>query len=102
MKTFLLIAALLIPSLSFGATLTWTDNSNNEDGFRIERAPTSTGAFVQIGQVAGGIVTFTDAAGVAGNCYRVKAYNQWGESAFTNVACVGSPPAGPTGLTVGP
>jgi len=102
MKTLLLIAALLMPSLASAATLSWTDNSANEDGFRIERAPTLTGAFVQIGQVAVGVTTFTDAGGVAGNCYRVKAYNQWGESTYTNVACIGSPPVAPTGLTVAP
>jgi len=103
MKTIVLfILLMIVSSVASAATLTWTDNSTGELGFRIERAPTVTGTFAQIGQVGVGVTTFIDAGGVAGNCYRVKAYNQGGDSAYSNIACISSPPAGPTGLTVTP
>jgi len=35
----LLVFVLLVPAAAQAVTLRWTDNSNNEDGFKIERAP---------------------------------------------------------------
>jgi len=96
------VISLIIPVAAHAATLTWQDNSDNEDGFRIERAPTLSGTFAQIGQVGAGVNTFIDAAGAGGNCYRVRAFNQWGTSAYSNVACVGFPPSAPNGLTIAP
>lgn len=97
-----IVLAVALPVAAHAVTLTWTDNSNNEDGFRIERAATSTGTFTQIGEVGAGVVSFSDSAGVGGNCYRVRAYNQWGNSGYTNVACVGFAPSTPGGLTLTP
>ena len=102
-KTLLVVwLSLFIPTIAHAVTLTWQDNSTGELGFKIERAPTSSGTFAQIGQVGIGVTTYVDAAGVSGNCYRVLAYNQGGNSPYSNVACVVALPIAPTGLTLGP
>lgn len=69
-------------------TLTWTDNSNNEDGFRIYRANGITGVYAPIADVGSNVTTFIDANGQAGHCYRVTAFNSTGESQPTNTACM--------------
>ena len=69
-------------------TLAWTDNSNNESGFRIQRAPTSGGPWAQIVTTGAGVVSFSNSGLTAGTacCYRVCAYNSRGDSAYGNVA----------------
>src|SRR5205823_1510953 len=64
-------------------TLTWVDNSTNEEGFKIERCVTG-GTFVEIGRVGPGITTYSD-GGLSPNTqysYRVRAWNAGGHSAF--------------------
>ncbi len=58
------------------ATLRWTDNSTNEQGFYIERAPSSTAVFARIGTTAANATTFPQ-SGVASGTYlfRVQAFN---------------------------
>jgi PKD repeat protein len=72
-------------------SLRWTDNSNNEQGFYIERAPSSTGVFARIGTVAANATTFSQ-SGVASGTYlfRVQAFNtSTGRvSAYSNQASV--------------
>ena len=100
MKTLfavLVILALAVPAFAAG-TLTWTDNSANEDGFNIYRAPNKTGTFALVGSVAAGIATYVDAAGTSGNCYKVTAFIQidattQSESVFSNTDCL--PPSAP-------
>lgn len=68
--------------------LAWNDNSNNELGFKIERAGgTGSSGYVQIGQVGANITTFTDttAVGDVPYSYRVRAYNAAGDSGYSNV-----------------
>jgi len=69
--------------------LSWTDNSGNENGFKVERGPTSTGPFTQIGIVASNVTSYTDTglADATTFCYRVRAYNTVGDSGYTNTAC---------------
>jgi PKD repeat protein len=57
-------------------SLRWTDNSTNEQGFYIERAPSSTGVFARVGQTATNATTFAQ-SGVASGTYlfRVQAFN---------------------------
>ena len=70
--------------------LTWTDNSNNEDGFSIEQS-TDGNTYAQIGTV-GVDVTSYQSAGLQVQTkyyYRVRAYNSYqgtSYSAYTNVA----------------
>jgi uncharacterized protein (TIGR02145 family) len=63
-------------------SLSWTDNSTNEDGFKIERKTTST-SYVQIATISKDITSFTDSA-LSQNTqfiYRVYSYNSAGSSA---------------------
>ena len=64
--------------------LTWTDNSNNEDGFKIERSTGSS--FTQIATVGPNVRNYAS-TGLAANknySYRVRAYNVRGNSAYSN------------------
>jgi chitodextrinase len=56
-------------------TLRWTDNSTNEDGFYVERAPAGTTNFVRIGQTDQNISTYNDSPGRGVCLYRVQAFN---------------------------
>jgi len=67
--------------------LTWTDNSNNETGFGIQRSTDGTN-FTQIATVGAGVVNYSD-AGLPPSTqyfYRVQALGSGGNSAFSNVA----------------
>jgi hypothetical protein len=87
--------------------LAWTDNANNEDGFKIERC---TGAgcsnFAQIATVGANVTTYSN-TGLTANTsysYRVRANNAGGDSAYSNTAsattqAAATPPAAPSGLT---
>ena len=74
--------------------LGWVDNSNNEQGFRIERCQNNNCSnFVQIAQVGANITTFSN-TGLAGNKtyrYRVRAFNATGNSAYSNIITVRTP-----------
>ncbi len=82
--------------------LTW-GGSNNEIGYRIERAA-GIGAFQEIGKALANVTTFTDNTTVSGTVYqyRVVAYNAAGDSASVPVL-VGAAvpvPAAPSNLQV--
>jgi hypothetical protein len=66
--------------------LSWTDNSNNEDGFKIERS-TSGNLWNQIDTVGPNVTSFHNTLNGSGlRYYRVRAYNASGDSAYSNVA----------------
>jgi len=104
MKTIVLVFIICAMASSAGAaTLIWTDNSDNEAGFKIYKSPTATGQMTEIAQVGANVTTFSDPSGATDNCYQVSAFNAAGESAKSNVACVPlTAPAAPGGLTVTP
>lgn len=85
-----------------GINLTWADNANNESGFKIERK-TPGGSYSQVGTVGAGVTNWTDTAAGVGNTYtyRVKAYNNIGDSAYSNEATVTSSGSGTGGGTGG-
>jgi len=65
--------------------LTWTDNSTNEEGFKIERKTAST-EWNQITTVEANITEYTDSE-LSPNTtyyYRVRAYNNGGDSNYSN------------------
>jgi hypothetical protein len=68
--------------------LAWTDNSDNEDGFKIERSLDGATGWTQIATVGAGVVTDTDYGLTEGITYyyRVRAYRQTANSAYSNVA----------------
>ena len=74
--------------------LTWTDNSTNETGFKIERCTgTSCSNFAQIATVVANVTTYSN-TGLARNTaykYRVRAYNEGGNSAYSNIVSVKTP-----------
>jgi hypothetical protein len=65
-------------------TLAWTDASDNESGFRIERR-TDTGAFAPVTTAAADATGIADTGLTASTTYvyRVLAYNSVGDSAWT-------------------
>lgn len=67
--------------------LTWVDNSNNEDGFKIERSEDGIN-FRQINTVLANTATYTDSNLRANTTYyyRVRAYNIIGNSVYSNIA----------------
>ena len=69
-------------------TLSWTDASDNEEGFGIERRTGTTG-FQRITSVGSNVSTYTDPnlASSTTYCYRVNAFNTAGSSAYTNEIC---------------
>ncbi len=85
--------------------LTWTDNANNETGFRIERKIKNTGSFVQVTTVGANVVSYADSGLTAGVAYeyRVRAFNSTGDSSWSNIAEATTQqtvPAAPTNLTI--
>ncbi len=67
--------------------LIWSDGSNNESGFKIERQ-TGTGSFTQIATVGANVTTYsnTGLTPATSYTYRVRATNSAGDSAFSNTA----------------
>ena len=87
-------------------SLSWTDNSNNESGFMIERCqgPGCTN-FAQIATVGANIASYNN-SNLLGNTtytYRVRAYNSGGNSGYSNSASATTllppAPAAPSNLT---
>lgn len=88
-------AAIIAPSnlqaseISFGIVqLTWNDNSNNENGFRIERK-SPDGNFILIDSVGANVTTYNDES-VADTLYiyRVNAFGAAGVSGYSNETSV--------------
>src|SRR3989454_2196334 len=70
------------------AKLTWNDNSANEAGFYIERAPSGSASFVRIGSVPANTSTFSDSVGRGNYTYRIQAFNSTALSAYSNSVTV--------------
>ncbi len=72
--------------------LSWQDNSDNETGFKIERA-TGSGTFTELAAVGAGIATYNDPSVFTGNAYsyRVRAYNANENSNYSNTVTVNIP-----------
>ena len=64
--------------------LSWSDNSDNELGFKIERF--DEGNWVEAGRVGVNILTYTDTGlqPVTAYAYRISAYNGSGDSVYSN------------------
>jgi subtilisin family serine protease len=82
--------------------LTWTDDANNETGFKIERS-TDGSNFAQVG-VVGANISSTSNLNLTGGTiyyYRVRAFEGPNHSAFSNTATATTQPtpAAPTNLT---
>jgi len=99
-RRWLPFALLLAMPSARGAqfTLTWSDNSSNESGFRIERATglNANSGFAQIATVGANVVSYVDAGlpNSTSYTYRLRAYNSAGTSGYSNPATGTTPPAG--------
>ncbi|RLD15752.1 MAG: hypothetical protein DRI22_02075 [Caldiserica bacterium] len=85
------------PASSDTIELSWTDNSDNEDGFRIERKEAG-GTYSEIATLPANTTSYTD-TGLNPETtyyYRVRAYNSFGTSGYSNEAHATTPPAGTT------
>ncbi|MBI3191041.1 MAG: fibronectin type III domain-containing protein, partial [Pedosphaera parvula] len=74
-------------------TLSWSDNSANEAGFRIERSLDGVN-FAEVATVGANTVSYVDAGlpNATTYSYRLRAYNTAGNSGYSNVATGTTPP----------
>lgn len=117
MKRFFLLLFLFLTAPLFAATqdlnitITWADNSNNEDGFKVQMKA-GAGSYAQVGSPTGpNVTTFStvvasDPGGVQ-YCARVVAFNSAGDAAPGPEGCGTSPglvvvptPAGPATIVI--
>ncbi|MGH7600708.1 MAG: fibronectin type III domain-containing protein, partial [bacterium] len=83
--------------------LAWTDNSSNEEGFKIEIKIGPSGTYTEIATVGANVTAYSSMGLVASNqyFYRVRAFNSTGSSSYSNEAnntALPDPPAAPSGL----
>jgi hypothetical protein len=78
--------------------LSWTDNSGNETGFKIERKTGAGGTYSQIATVGANVTSYPDSglASATTYYYRVRANNAGGDSAFSNEASATTSSSGTT------
>ena len=103
-RLFIIVVFLAITGIKSEAAwnLSWQDNSNNEDGFIIEKED-SPGVWTNEGQVGANVTTHFDTTTATFRCYRVKAFNSVGDSAYSSIACtptIPTVPNAPSGLAV--
>ncbi|MBI5729858.1 MAG: fibronectin type III domain-containing protein [Ignavibacteriales bacterium] len=100
--TMLAPTNLTVQTVNSQVTLNWTDNSQGEDGYTIERKQGSTGQFVKVSDVNKNVSTYTETPLNDGTkyYYRVYAFNSNGNSGFSNEVNAVTPMLAPTNLTV--
>jgi titin len=86
--------------LSSKIIIAWTDNSNNETGFKIQRKG-ATGAYTDITTTGANATTYSDTSVTDGTLYyyHVSATNSAGDSAYSNEVSGTTPLAKPTAAT---
>lgn len=89
-----------VASITNQITLSWTDNSADETGFKIERKTGASGTYNQIATVLANVVAYNDSS--PSECttyyYRVLAYSSL-NSPYSNEASATTLPAAPSGLS---
>ncbi|WP_199915426.1 cellulase family glycosylhydrolase [Aquimarina spinulae] len=68
--------------------ISWSDNSNNENSFRIERSGDGTSGWAPIANPASNTTSYSDTGLIVNTIYyyRVRAENTTGNSAYSNIA----------------
>jgi hypothetical protein len=87
-------AAHAAPNQGQWITVTWTDNSTNETGFRVERAGATSGPWTSVVTTPENVTTFNDVQYFnreQAECYRIFAVNSYGDSPASNVFCTAVP-----------
>ena len=74
--------------------ISWSDNSTDEDGFKIERRLGQTGTWNEIAQTGPNVTSFNNTGLPASTeyCYRVRAFNAGGNSGYSNIDCATTNP----------
>ncbi|MBI3982879.1 MAG: fibronectin type III domain-containing protein [Gemmatimonadetes bacterium] len=86
------------PRYGYQIDVTWIDNSTDETGFRVERAASSSGPWTALATKSANVASHTDYVSQEQQfCYRVVAFNSFGESAASDADCTALP-AAPTNL----
>ncbi|MDI6787690.1 MAG: fibronectin type III domain-containing protein, partial [Planctomycetota bacterium] len=78
--------------------LSWTDMSNNEEGFRIERKEGASGTYAEIAMVSAGVTSYSNTSGLSPNTtywYKVRAYNAGGDGDYSNETSATTLPLAP-------
>ena len=94
---FLFLCVLSVPfgEVAFAAQsrVMWVDNATNEAGFKIERKQGTSGRYSQIATVSANTTSYGDAnlSPSTTYCYRVRAYNSAGNSAYSSEVCATTP-----------
>lgn len=80
-----------LASAYFRIALSWVDNTDNEEGFRVERREGQTGTWEEIATLDANTTAHHDQspplAAETEYCYRVASFNANGQSAPSNEAC---------------
>jgi immune inhibitor A len=82
----------LTPVSSTQINLAWTDNANTESGYYVERS-VSGGSWAEIATLTANANSYAN-TGLAGGTtygYRVRAYNTWGDSPYSNEPAATTP-----------
>ena len=77
------------PVTAATVAISWADQAVDEDGFQVERRAAAGGAFQPIAIQGPNVVTYVDndVPTTGAYCYRVRAFNLAGTSAYTNEGC---------------
>lgn len=95
MKTVAMMLACALFSFTASALqITWTDNSDNENGFVVERRLFQNVDYNTLVTLAGDSISYSDDTMASGEtyCYRVGAFNTAGVS-YSGEYCVSVPTA---------
>ncbi|MBN1672791.1 MAG: CotH kinase family protein, partial [Kiritimatiellae bacterium] len=78
--------------------LTWQDNSDDEDGFKIDRRISGGSEWVRIATPSANVEAASDTGVTAGTTYsyKIKAYNAAGSGAYSATASVTTPGSAPS------
>ena len=89
-----------LPMSSTDVYVDWRDASDNESGFRVERSPTGEAPWTTAGSTSAGQTAVYESDRVPDEriCYRVLAFNSFGDSPPSPTACA-IPLKAPTALT---
>lgn len=100
MRTLLAIIMLTTSIYAADLRLVWQDNSTNEAGFEVWRK-VDDADWALVGATNENVSTWLDSYLPIGSTlsYRVLAWNQFGQSEFTNIVSVGTyPPLAPSNM----
>ena len=78
--------------------ISWTDNSTNEDGFKIERKTGLSGVYAEVKTLPADAASWSD-TGLGDSTvyyYKIRGYNAVGNSGYSNEASVTTPAVGQT------